>query len=139
MAGIVDYAELAQASLKGHWDGRTEPERTEFTDLLRQLVEKSYLENIERQPDFTIDWRGEELLGDGTRATVKTLATAGKITIEIEYRLLARPDTDTGWQVADLAIDEVSMVRNYRRSFNKIIKSDGWQGLIKKMQDKLKG
>ncbi len=139
VASVVDYTELAKASLKSRWEQRTEPERAEFTDLLRKLIEKSYLENIERQPDFTIEWKGEKLLKDGARAKVKTLATAGKITVEIEYRLIARPETATGWLVVDVVIDEVSMVRNYRRSFRKIIKNDGWPALIKKMKDKLAG
>ncbi len=137
VAEVVDYTELAKASLKSQWDGRTEAERTEFTELLRGLIEKSYLDNIGRQPDFTIEWITEKLLKGGAKAKVKTLATGGKTTIEIEYRMVAHPELASGWLVADLVVDEVSMVRNYRRSFKKIIKNDGWATLIKKMKDKL--
>lgn len=137
VAEVVDYTALAKASLKSRWDERTDAERMEFTELLRKLIEKSYLENVERRPDFTIAWQSERLLQDGAKAKVKSLASAGKVTIEIEYRLAARPDLRSGWQVADIVIDEVSMVRNYRRSFKKIIKNEGWPALLGKMQDKL--
>ena len=137
VAEVVDYTELAKASLKSRWDERTEAERAEFTELLRQLIEKSYLDNIGRQPNFTVEWKGEKLLKGGARAKVKTLARAGGTTLEIEYRLLARPQSPSGWVVADVRIDEVSMVRNYRRSFKKVIKAEGWPALLKKMRDKL--
>jgi len=39
--------------------------------------------------------------------------------------------------VADVRIDGVSMVRNYRRSFKKVIKAEGWPALLKKMREKL--
>lgn len=40
----------------------------------------------------------------------------------IEYRM--RPDGDR-WKVVDLVIDEVSLIRNYRKMFNKEIKHQG--------------
>jgi len=144
VASVVDYGELARDAIKGHWDGRTEAERTEFRDLLKRLVEKSYLENVERRPNFTVDWRLEKLLDDGTRAKVTTLATgapakgaAAGATLEIEYRLVRRETAPQGWIVADVVIDDVSMVRNYRRSFGKIIDKDGFAALLAKMKDKL--
>ena len=62
VGGIVDYHALAQSSLKKHWGERTPEERIEFESLLRQLIEKSYLEQIERQPDFQVKWEGSKLI-----------------------------------------------------------------------------
>jgi len=136
VAELVDYTELAKRSLKKVWDERTEPEREEFTGLLRALIEKSYLEQIENQPDFQDAWEGKRLLADGQRAVVRTVASSGETAVEIEYRLQRR---EAGWLAVDIAVDGVSMVRNYRRSFRRVIKKDGWQGLLDKMRRKLAG
>ena len=134
VADLVDYQELARSSLRKHWDARSEPERAEFTLLLQQLIEKSYLDQVAQQPDFDVAWEGSKRMKDGARAKVSTLARAGKTAIEIEYRMVRR---DTGWVVADIAVDGVSMVRNYRGSFGKIIQADGWTALLEKMRAKL--
>ena len=148
VGGIVDYHALAQSSLKTHWGERTPEERIEFESLLRQLIEKSYLEQIERQPDFQVKWEGSKLIKKGARAKVKTVATAGKTSIEVEYRLVRQePHAATrsppvgkagpAWIIADIAIDEVSMVRNYRKSFSRVIRKDGYPALVSKMRSKL--
>ena len=136
VAELVDYTELAKRSLRKVWDKRTEAEREEFTGLLRGLIEKSYLEQIENQPDFEVAWEGKRLLDDGARAVVRTVARSGETAVEVEYRLQLR---EAGWLAVDIAVDGVSMVRNYRRSFRKVIKKDGWQGLLDKMRRKLEG
>ena len=132
--GLIDYGALARGALKRHWEGRTEPERTEFQTLLQALIERSTLEQVEQSPDFEVRWDGSKLLADGTRAKVSTLGRSGETAVEIEYRLSRQ---EAGWRVVDLAIDGVSMVRNYRRSFSRIIKQDGWATLIAKMRKKL--
>jgi len=136
VAELVDYTELAKRSLKKRWDKRTEAEREEFSGLLKALIEKSYLEQVEKQPDFEVSWEEKRLLDDGARAAVRTVARSGETAVEIEYRLRRR---ETGWMAVDIVVDGVSMVRNYRRSFRKVIKKDGWQALIDKMKRKLAG
>jgi phospholipid transport system substrate-binding protein len=41
------------------------------------------------------------------------------------------------WIVVDMETDGVSLVQTYRNDFNKNIKNDGWEALMKKMKDKL--
>lgn len=136
VAELVDYGELAKSSLKSQWEGRTEAERAEFTSLLRGLIEKAYLEQVEKRPDFEVEYKRKELLDDGARAVVVTLARSGETTVEVEYRMQRRGE---GWLAVDIVVDGVSMVRNYRRSFKKIIKKDGWTGLVDRMKKKLAG
>ena len=44
------------------------------------------------------------------------------------------PDGDS-WKVADLLIDDVSLIRNYRKMFNKEIKQEGLVGFIKNFKE----
>ena len=42
-----------------------------------------------------------------------------------------------GWMVYDVVTDDVSIVRNYRSQFNRIIRRKSYKALVKKMRDKL--
>ncbi|MDH3728739.1 MAG: ABC transporter substrate-binding protein [Myxococcales bacterium] len=48
-----------------------------------------------------------------------------------------RPAGDD-WKVFDVFTDEVSLVKNYKRQFRRVIKDEGWSGLIGRMEKKLK-
>lgn len=131
---LLDYGELSRRSLKGSWEKRSPKEQSEFQGLLKALIEKSYVRQIEGQPNFSVKWTRESISKSGERARVFSLASSAQTTVEIEYRLLKRDNT---WVAADVVIDGVSMVKNYRRSFRKIIKKDGWEGLLGRMKTKL--
>jgi phospholipid transport system substrate-binding protein len=62
--------------------------------------------------------------------------TKGKTTdAEIVYKMHKGP---TGWVVWDIITDEVSLVRNYKNQFHKIITEQGYDKLLEKMKSKLK-
>jgi ABC-type transporter MlaC component len=42
------------------------------------------------------------------------------------------------WMVYDVLTNEVSLARNYRRSFGRIMRRDGYKGLIRKMKRKIR-
>jgi len=130
---FLDFEVLSQRSLRDHWDKRSEAEQQEFVQLLRDLVEESYLTHIDENPDFEMCYREEKTLKSG-KAIVRTTAKKGKTVVEIDYKLMPK---DSGWIVYDMVIDDVSVERNYRRQFNKIIKKDGYPHLLGKMRSKL--
>ena len=70
----------------------------------------------------------------GRTRTEQVVTEARLVEIELVFQLEKRGDT---WVAEDVVIDEVSLTENYREQFNKIIASDGFAGLIKKMKEKL--
>jgi phospholipid transport system substrate-binding protein len=136
-ATLLDYDELAQKSLAGHWDKLTPAQRTDFVTTLRELIERNYVKQLRTNLDYQVQYQNEETSDD--RATVTTLVkvkTKGQKTdAEIIYKLKKDPD---GWRVWDVVTDEVSLVKNYRTQFNKIITEQSYDALIKKMKSKLK-
>jgi ABC-type transporter MlaC component len=77
---------------------------------------------------------------DKTEGSVTTIIRVGKgkrlDEIEIVYKLKKK---GISWIVVDMITDGVSLVGNYQAEFNKIINSDGFEGLMKKMKDKMEG
>jgi phospholipid transport system substrate-binding protein len=137
VGSFLDYAELGKRALAKHWDGLTPKQRTEFTDTLRELVERSYLKEIHGNTgNYTIKYEKE--VKNGNEATVtgtlNTTSRGKKVQIALEYKMLWRGDH---WVVYDVVTDEQSMLENYRAEFNKIINRDGFDALMKKMKTKL--
>lgn len=133
---LLDYEELARRSLGTHWEGRTAAQRTEFVDLLRQLVEQQYQTNLERILDFDITYESEVEI-DGGRSVVmearsRTERRQPPINITYSVHLVG-----SAWRVFDVTTDGVSMVHNYQQQFNRIISADGWDALLTRMRDRL--
>jgi phospholipid transport system substrate-binding protein len=133
---MLDYDALAEASLGSEWAARTDAEKAQFKDLLKQLVTKSYEKNLKKTLDFEINYTGEA--PDGSAIKVKTTAKsktdARGEPVEINFKMAQKGGA---WKVIDIETEGVSLVSSYRSQFTKIIKKDGFPGLIQKMKDKL--
>ncbi len=133
---LLDYDELAKRSLAREWDKRKAAERKEFVSLLRQLVERQYQKNLETTLNYKIRYIGSEPLDIGTRVSTTAKSTKKKRnpSVEIAYNMLPN---GSDWRVFDIVTDGVSLVTNYKRQFRRIIRDEGWNGLIGRMQKKL--
>jgi phospholipid transport system substrate-binding protein len=138
LEALLDLEELSRRSLADHWNGLQPAQRDEFVTLLSQLVQQSYRKNLESTLDFTVRYTAESPLGDGvlvrTMARSKTNRRAPEVSID--YALHRHADS---FRVYDVTTDGVSLVENYRRQFDRIIRRDGWAALIEKMRKKLEG
>jgi phospholipid transport system substrate-binding protein len=136
VGGFLDYDELAHRSLARHWETLTPKQRAEFTDTLRQLVERSYLKQVHGSPNYKIKYEKEEKAGNEATvdATLHTTSRGKKVDIALEYKMIGK---EGKWVVYDVVTDEQSMLENYRAEFNKIINKEGFDALMKRMRKKL--
>ena len=135
MREILDLEAMAREALGNHWEDH-ENTRTEFVELLRGLVERSYRESLERTGSYQVDY-GEEATR-GTRVTLNTVArdTRNRRAPEVSIVYSLRPDGER-FHVVDITTDGVSMVRNYRSQFDRIIRREGWDALLDRMRRRL--
>lgn len=133
---MLDYQALAEGSLGSEWAARSDAEKAQFSDLLKQLVRKAYERNLKKILNFNVDYVGED--ADGNAVLVKTKSKAkdnGRDEpIEINFKLVQK---DGKWKIQDFVTEGVSLVSSYRSQFTKIIKKDGFPALVQKMKDKL--
>lgn len=136
IGGLLDYEAVSREALGDTWTERSEAERAEFVSLLRSLVERNYQQNLERSLRFQVRWGDEARRGQDvvvqTSARSRENRRAPEVTIE--YRMRQAGDR---WLVVDVVTDGVSMVRNYRNQFSRIIRRDGWDGLLSRMRSRL--
>jgi phospholipid transport system substrate-binding protein len=134
-AALIDYAAFARASLAEHWDGLKK--RDELVATFKQMLESRYLAQLRGQLDCVVTWAEEEV--DGAEASVTALVqcNAKGRAAEEENVYKLRRGSDGAWRVRDIVSDEISLVRNYKTQFHKIIGEQGADRLIEKMKSKL--
>jgi len=125
------YAEMAKRSLGDHWRGLTDPEREEFVALFQRLLSKTYARTIEGYAGEQVQYLGERVAEDF--AEVRTKIVSAKVQIPVDYRLLLMAGD---WRGYDIVVDGVSLVRNYRGQFSRILRSSSYAELLEHLRKK---
>ena len=133
IATIFDSQEMAKRTLGKHWNQRTPAEKKQFVDLFATLLENSYAGKIESYNNEKIVYTKETLDGDYAEVKSKVI-TPKQDEYTLDYRLMKKENGT--WMVYDVIIEGVSLVSNYRTQFNKIISTNGYAELVKKLQAK---
>jgi phospholipid transport system substrate-binding protein len=135
VGAIFDFEEMSKRALGIYWQQRSPAERKEFVSLFSDLLESTYINKIEGYSDEKVVY--EDQILDGDYATVKTkIITAKNGEVPIVYRLLRK---GSQWFVYDVMVEQVSLISNYRKQFNQIIKEKSYDELLRKMKSKQLG
>ncbi len=127
-----DFEEMAKRALAVYWRKRTDSEKKEFTSLFSDLLEKTYVDKIEKYTDEEVLYLGERVKGE--YSIVKTELQTKKFNkIPMDYRMIKKEDE---WRVYDIVIEGVSLVNNYRTQFRTIIRRESYKELIRRLKEK---
>lgn len=129
-----DFARMAQLAVGRHWPKASPAQQKVLVNEFRTLLVRTYSSSLSSYKDQVIEYKPLKLLAGDTDVTVKTVVKQpGGQPIPIDYSL---EKSANGWKVYDVAVDNVSLVTNYRSSFSAEIQSKGIDGLIKTLSDK---
>jgi phospholipid transport system substrate-binding protein len=134
IASHFDYAEMSKRALAAHWVPLTAGERAEFVELFKSFLSDRYAEKIEGYSGQEVFYLSERI--EGNYAEVRTELRSSKIGIPMDYRLHVKDGT---WHAYDLVVDGVSLVKNYRSQFEKIINKSSYQELARRLRDRTVG
>jgi phospholipid transport system substrate-binding protein len=128
---IFDFGETAKRALGPHWAQRTPAEREEFVRLFTELVQRTYLSKVNQ---YNSEMTFQDDVVDGNQAVVRTTLLLGKGSqMSLDYRMHHPRDR---WQVYDLSIDGISLLASYRSQFNKIVRTDSYEGLVARLKSR---
>ncbi len=130
IGAIFDYGEMAQLSMGANWRSRTPAEKKEFVQLFETLLENSYAGKIESYNNEKIVYLKESVDGDHAEVKSKVITARGE-QYSLDYRLKKEGNK---WMVYDVVIEGVSLVANYRSQFNRVIQTQGYPELVKKLR-----
>lgn len=131
IASRFDYAEMSKRALAANWRPLSEAERNEFVELFKSFLSDRYAEKIEGYAGEQVFYLSERV--QGPYAEVRTELRSSKAEIPMDYRLFLK---EGRWRAYDIIVDGVSLVKNYRSQFDKIIRESSYQELAKKLRDR---
>jgi phospholipid transport system substrate-binding protein len=126
-----DYEEMAKRTLGARWKKLSSEKQKEFVGLFQRFLTRSYAGNVDGYSGEKVEYLKERLKGDF--AEVQTKVVSPKVKIPLDYRLLKKHDK---WWVYDVIIDGISLTKNYRGQFSRIIKSSSFEALLEKLRSK---
>jgi phospholipid transport system substrate-binding protein len=124
--------EMTRRVMAKHWKKRTDEEKKEMTHLFSELLRRSYLSRLELFEGQELFYDKERI--DGEFAKIESHFQYHGERIPLGYSL---HKIEGKWMLYDMIIDGVSLIANYRRQFGKIIRKEGYKGLVKRLETKL--
>jgi phospholipid transport system substrate-binding protein len=127
---VFDVNETAKRALGTHWQRRTPSEQEEFVQVFAELVERTYINKLDLYGGERLQYTSESI--DGGYATVRAkVVTKQGTEVPVEARMHRRGDK---WLIYDIAIENVSLVGNYRSQFDRIIRSSSFAELMRRLK-----
>lgn len=119
----TDFDKIAPLVLGRHWKAATVGEQERFKHEFQTLLIRAYSRAFVEYNNWKINFLPLEMANDATKAIVKTkVLQPGQQPIDVNYRMFLN---NGEWKVYDIMIDGVSLVTNYRSTFNDEIQNKG--------------
>lgn len=128
-----DFRAMSSRVLATNWKKATKKQRSRFTSLFKELLSNTYWRKISGYQDETVNYVGETMR-NADLATVNTIIKTATVDIPVDYKLYR---SNEKWLAYDVVIEQVSLVRNYRGSFQQIVHAKGIDGLIQQLETKV--
>ena len=133
-----DFQAMTRLAVGKHWREATPAQQKSLESAFRSLLVTTYTTALSHSPkvNHVIDVRPIQIKPADDDVTVRTtVREPGQKPIEINYRMAK---SASGWKVYDVVVESLSLVTNYRGSFNSEIGRTGIDGLIKALEAKNK-
>jgi phospholipid transport system substrate-binding protein len=134
ISGIFDFNEISMRAVARNWRKFSPEERKTFADVFSKFLGNTYVDKIQGEyHNEKIVYVGQEILKKG-RALAKTVIKRETLEIPVDYRLKL---ADGQWRVYDVAVEGISLVKNYRTQFTQLLKKESPAELIQRLKKKL--
>jgi len=131
---VFDFTELSKRTLGRDWKKMSAKQQTEFVKLFKELLQGVYANQLLSYSDQKVIFEKETMLKKGRAEVQSFLQTSDGKKIPLFYRLTNKSGS---WKVYDVIIEGVSMVKNYRTQFRKILAKDSPDKLLEILRDKV--
>jgi phospholipid transport system substrate-binding protein len=131
-----NFAGMTRIALGKNWSQANAEQRKALTNEFRALLIRTYTTAFTQYKNQTVEYRPLRLAPSDNDVVVKSfIKQPSGQPIAVDYNM---EKTDGGWKVYNLKIEGISLVENYRNTFNTEIQKSGIDGLIKTLADRNK-
>lgn len=127
----IDFAKVSSLVLGKHWNRATPNQQQAFQAQFQRLLVRTYSTAFTELKEWEIRFLPTRASEGGDDTAVRTQLLLPQVNpIEVLYHMHLK---EGNWMAYDVKIDGISLVTNYRTSFNRELRSVGMDGLIRKI------
>ena len=131
-----DFKRMSQLAMGKNWRQATAEQQESLIKEFRSLMVRTYAVSLSQYRDQKIEFKPLKLEPNANDATVKSVfLQSGREPVAVDYGM---HKTAAGWKVFNITVEGVSLVENYRSTFNEQIRKSGIDGLIKTLFERNK-
>ena len=128
---VFDFKLMAKLTLgRDHWVALPSAEKEKFTELFIAVLKKSFFDNLARYSETQFQF--EPAILEGKKVRVPTYVISKDEKISVRYRL---HNSVGAWQIYDVEIQDVSIIRSYRSQFTDILKKGTIADLLTALEE----
>ncbi len=129
----LDFDAMTKLAVYRNWLKANDAQRTALIEEFRTLLLRTYGKSLAEFREQRIEFLPFEPSAKEGLAIVRSrFFPSGGSPVEVDYRLR---DND-GWKIYDIRIDGISLVTNYRNSFDAQVAQSGIEGLLQSLRQK---
>jgi phospholipid transport system substrate-binding protein len=128
------FAAMTQLAMGRNWRQASAEQQKRLIAEFRTLLVRTYTTALTQYKNQTVEYKPVRMAANDTDVLVQSLVKqpAGA-PVAVDFNM---EKTDAGWKVYNVKIEGISLVENYRNTFNTEIQKHGVDGLIKTLADK---
>lgn len=129
-----DFQRMTALAVGKDWRSASAEQKQKLTLEFRTLLVRTYANALSAYKNETVDYKPYKGEAGEKEAVIKTMIIQpGKKPVDVSYSV---EWVDNQWKIYDINVAGVSLVTNYRDTFNAEIRNNGIEGLITVLQNK---
>jgi phospholipid transport system substrate-binding protein len=129
-----NFNHMTALAVATNWSKANAEQQKALTNEFRTLLVRTYSSALSTYKNQEIEVKPLRAAAGESAVTVRTqVKQSGTEPVGIDYSMEKTP---SGWKVYDVVVGGVSLVTNYRETFNAEIRDGGVDGLIKSLASK---
>ncbi len=130
------FVRMTQLAMGRNWRQASAEQQKQLVQEFRTLLVRTYTSAFTQYKNQTVEYRPPRMAATDTDVVVQSLIKqpSGQ-PVAIDYSM---EKTAMGWKVYNVKIEGISLVENYRNTFNTEVQKSGVDGLIRSLAEKNK-
>lgn len=130
---IMDLNSMGKLILGKYWKTASEAQREGFVTEFKDMLIRTYAKSIVDFGHAKINILPARDQGESKYYTVQSELDVGSGKAPLQVAYIFRKNKQVEWKVFDLAVDGLSLVKNFRTSFSQEIKETSLDALIERL------
>lgn len=131
-----NFQRMTALAMGRDWNKASPEQKKLLSEEFKTLLVRTYSNALTGYRDQKIRYKPTRMEGNASDVVVKTeIQQSGGKPIQLDYSLEKQSE---GWKVYDVIVAGVSLVTNYRDTFNQEVRANGVDGLIQMLVEKNK-